>query len=229
MRVVVPFATERPKTRLDGVLTPDERAAFSLAMLTDVVEVLGETGHDAEVLATAPLETAGPEGASTTKSPLEPSDSTPSALSSVPVRIDDRALTPAVNAVLEDHDGPIAVVMADLALATPSVLEAFFATEGEVVLAPGRGGGTNALLARHPDFRVDYHGTSYLDHSDHAREIGASVGTVDSFRLATDVDEPVDLAEVLLHGENRAARWLRAAGFSLVVTDGRVGVSRAEG
>jgi 2-phospho-L-lactate guanylyltransferase len=211
VRVVVPFATERPKTRLDGVLTADERAAFAQAMLADVIEALGETDHTPEVLATAPLDEA---------SALYPLPS------SVPVQVDERVLTPAVNGVLEDANGPVAVVMADLALATPAAIEDLFSTEGEVVLAPGRGGGTNALCVRHRDFRVDYHGASYLDHLARAREIGASVGTIDSFRLATDIDEPGDLAEVLLHSEKRAAGWLRKAGFSLLVTDGRVGVTR---
>jgi len=57
------------------------------------------------------------------------------------------------------------------------------------------------------------------------------VRVVDSHRLATDVDEPADLAELLIHAEadgdgGRAARWLRDAGFALDTTDGRVGVRR---
>ena len=40
MRVVVPFAAERPKTRLEGVLSPEERVAFARAMLADVLEAL---------------------------------------------------------------------------------------------------------------------------------------------------------------------------------------------
>jgi 2-phospho-L-lactate guanylyltransferase len=234
MRVVVPFATERPKTRLDGVLSAVERAAFSRAMLADVLEALDETGHEPEVLATAPLDNSSveanpsrpPEAGSPGTAPSFPSLALPA---SVPVRIDERALTPAINAVLESADEPVAVVMADLALATPAALDEFFATAGEVVLTPGRGGGTNALCVRHSEFRVDYHGTSYLDHLACVREIGAEVGTIDSFRLATDVDEPADLTEVLLHSERRATRWLRAAGFSLAVTDGRVGVGRSSG
>jgi len=49
---------------------------------------------------------------------------------------------------------------------------------------------------------------------------------VDSFRLATDVDDPTDLAEVLLHGEGEAADWLEARGFEASFDDGRVTVSR---
>ncbi|MFC6726509.1 2-phospho-L-lactate guanylyltransferase, partial [Halobium palmae] len=37
MRVVVPFAAERPKTRLGDVLDPVERRSFARAMLREVV------------------------------------------------------------------------------------------------------------------------------------------------------------------------------------------------
>jgi 2-phospho-L-lactate/phosphoenolpyruvate guanylyltransferase len=214
MRVVVPFAVDRPKTRLAGFLDPEERLDFARAMLGDVLDGLEEAGYDPEVLATASFDTDR-------RSDLDPS---------VPVRVDERALTPAVNAVLERASGPVAVVMADLPLVTPAALSRLFAARsaGAVVLAPGRGGGTNALVSSHPDFRVDYHGASMLDHERGANAIGARPRTIDSFRLAADIDEPADLPEILLHaGESRAARWLRRAGVSLSITDGRVGVARS--
>lgn len=199
MDVLVPFAVREPKTRLADVLRADERAPFAEAMLLDVCEALSEVGVDPTVLATAPID-------------LE-----------VDVVVDERPLTEAVNARL---DPPVAVVMADLALVTPAALERLFDADGDVVIAPGLGGGTNALVVCHPDFRVDYHGASVRDHRRIAAEIGADTATVDSFRLAVDVDEPADLAEVLLHTDGRAADWLDAAGFRLVVDDGRVLVER---
>lgn len=203
MRVVVPYDAGEPNTRLDGVLDGEERAAFAAAMLRDVLDAVRTTGHDPEVLATAPVEV------------------------DARVVVDDRSLTPAVNAILRETDGPVAVVMADLALATPAALDRLFAADADVVLAPGRGGGTNAALARHQAFRVDYHGASYLDHRRNARGAGATVETVDSYWLATDVDEPDDLPELLVHGDGRAATWLRDAGFRLAIgDDGRVGVDR---
>jgi len=77
---------------------------------------------------------------------------------------------------------------------------------------------------------VDYHGASYLDHREIARDVGASLETVDSFRLATDIDEPTDLVEVLVHGleTNRAPARLRAFGFELDDRDGRVDIVRDE-
>ena len=207
MRVVVPFAATAPKTRLDSVLTETERVAFARAMLTDVLDALTDTERrvDVTVLATASVDV------------------------DVSVSVDERPLTAAINAVLGAADGPVAVVMADLALATPPALARLFDAEGDVVLVPGRGGGTNALLARHPEFRVDYHGASIRDHRRAAADVGASVGEVDSFRLSTDVDERADLAEVLLHSDGAASQWLRNAGFELDVTDGRVSVVRTGG
>ncbi len=203
MRVVVPFAAEQPKTRLDSFLTLSERRAFARAMLLDVLAAIRESGHDPELLATAPVE------------------------SDAPTTVDERPLTVAVNAIVETTS-PVAVVMADLPLATSAALSELFASDADVVLAPGRGGGTNALVACHPDFRVDYHGTSYCDHRERARRIGASVETVDSLRLGTDIDERADLVEVLVHGDGRARAWLDRAGVRLSHGAGRVGVTRTE-
>lgn len=213
MRVVVPFAAETPKTRLASVLDPDERVAFAQAMLRDVLGAVRDAGHRPRVLSTAPVDI------------------------DTPVTIDERPLTDAVNAVLaawagsegrrdDGPDDPLAVVMADLALVTPAALERLFTAAGGVVLVPGRGGGTNAFVTRHPDFRVDYHGASIRDHRAAARAVGATTAELDSFRLSTDVDEPADLVEILLHGEGAARDWLDDAGFSLVTDEGRVGVSR---
>ncbi|WP_122089071.1 2-phospho-L-lactate guanylyltransferase [Halalkalicoccus subterraneus] len=200
MRVVVPFDATDPKSRLSGVLDREERRQFARAMLGDTLAAIRAAGGDPEVLATAPLDADGP------------------------VTVDDRALTEAVNGAF-GPETETAVVMADLPLATPEALRALFEVSGDVVLAPGRGGGTNAIVARHPDFRVDYHGGSFLKHRAAAAGLG-SVEVVDSYRLATDVDEPDDLVEVLLHGEGRAADWLRDVGFELVRRESRLAVRR---
>jgi 2-phospho-L-lactate guanylyltransferase len=200
---LVPFDAIEPKSRLSPPLDAAERRAFAEAMLADVLDALAATDATPTVLATAPVECAAP------------------------VEVDERSLSAAVDARLAERDGePLAVVMADLALVTPDTLERLFAAEGEVVLAPGRGGGTNALVSRHPEFRVDYHGASIRDHRRAAAALGVTPTMVDSFRLATDVDDPADVVEVLLHGEGRARDWLVDAGFQVEVEDGRPGVTR---
>lgn len=217
MRVVVPYDARRPKTRLADALGRDERAEFAHVMLTDVLVAIrdAERAPPPTVIATAPVDID-------TRVPLD-----------AEVIIDERPLDPAVNerlgAISQGAEGgtdAVAVIMADLPLVTPEAVDRLLAAEAGVVLVPGRGGGTNALVARDPEFRVDYHGVSIRDHRRIARQIGASVWLVDSYRLSTDVDEREDLPEVLLHGEGRSADWLRDRGFEVAVVDGRVEIRR---
>jgi 2-phospho-L-lactate guanylyltransferase len=231
VRVVVPYAVREPKTRLSGVLDADERRAFARAMLADVLAAVLSAGASPEVLATARMDL-----------PDCPADADP-----VSVTVDERPLTPAVEARLPGAntragsdtgeagdgtgDGPVAVVMADLALATPGAVGELLDAHvpGGVTLVPGRGGGTNAMVVDVEGFAVDYHGVSYRDHLRSARAVDAPVETVDSFRLSTDVDDPTDLPEVLLHGGPRSRGWLRRQGFRLASTDGRVTATRDAG
>lgn len=226
---LVPFSPDRPKTRLSDTLSPAERRDFADAMLTDVLAALEGAGFAPRVLTTEPT---GRD---------------------VPETVDDRPLTEAVNVALDAYDpgpeSPLGVVMADLAIATPRALARLRGPHGrddassvvdpadagdpadptdpaDVAIAPGRGGGTNALLVRHPAFRVDYHGASSLDHLRAARDLGATVREIDSRRLATDIDEREDLAEVLISGDGAARDWLVEAGFRLGTGDGRVTVVR---
>ena len=203
MRVVVPFDARDPKTRLNGVLDGGERSAFARAMLRDVLDAVRRGGGEPTVLATAEIDV------------------------DAPVAVDERSLTAAINDRLGDADEPLAIVMADLALATPDAVERLLDAEGSVALVPGRGGGTNALVVRDSAFHVDFHGASFRDHRRIAAEAGIDPTVVDSYRLSTDVDEPADLVEILLHGEGRAAAWLDERGFELVVEEGRVDVTRA--
>lgn len=191
MRVYIPFDPRGPKTRLSPVLDDDERVEFSFAMLKDVYEAVEATEHSPVVLSAQPLEREDER------------------VRGFDVELCSEPLTPAVNMVLGDEEAPVAVVVADLPLVTPEALKRLFEPDDDFVVAPGRGGGTNAFVTRLPDFRVDYHGTSFLDHLEKVRELGADVHLVDSFRLSTDADEPEDLVEVLLHGEGRAAGFVK--------------------
>lgn len=261
MDVIVPFAVHDPKTRLSDVLDRRERNAFARAMLGDVLEAVDAAGATPHVLATRPLDrirdpgsAPGPgfdpdsgfdpaPGSAPAPGPVpgsDPeSDPAPDPDSGPPldvdVIVDERDLTPAVNAALASSfddpaafGPPIAVVMSDLPLATPGSVRRLLETRGEVVLAPGRAGGTNALVVRHPSFRVDYHGASIRDHRRAARSLGVDLGEVDSRRLASDVDDRDDLVEVLVHGDGRSREWLVDAGFELSVDGGEIEAVRTE-
>jgi 2-phospho-L-lactate guanylyltransferase len=188
VKTYVPFCPEDPKTRLAPLLTDEERVEFVYACLADVCAAVDEAGGEPVVLSTEPVDGNATEGYEKV--------------------VRDEPLTPAVNAVLSDETSPVAVVVADLPLVTPHALRRLYSHDDGFVVAPGRGGGTNAFVTRDPDFRVDYHGTSFVDHIERARELGCETKVIDSFRLSTDADEPADLVEVLLHGEGSAARFI---------------------
>ena len=107
------------------------------------------------------------------------------------------------------------IVMADLALLTQNDMAGILSCRGDVVLCPGRGGGTNMILIRSPEFRTCYQGLSFPKHLDCARQAGLEVSVFESFRAGSDIDCPEDLAEVLLHGRGEARVLLEKMGFSL--------------
>jgi 2-phospho-L-lactate guanylyltransferase len=200
VHVAVPFDAVDPKTRLDELFDDAERTAFARVLLGDVVDVVRATGREPTVYATAALDV------------------------DAPVVVDERALDPVCTELAADP--PVAIVMADLGLATPEALDRLFAAGGDVIAAPGLGGGTNALVVRDAAFSTDFHGVSIRDHREIAGEAGLDWTPVDSMRLGVDVDERSDLVEVLLHGEGAAPDWLRDHGVTVAVRDGRATVVR---
>lgn len=196
MDVYVPYSPRNPKTRLSPLLTESERHELSRVMLQDVVETIASTGHAPIVLTTEPLNL------------------------DIKTVVSTKPLSNAVNSILcrynhperqvpEQHTAqPVSIVMADLGLLTEDALARLFTVEADVTLAPGLRGGTNALVTRSAGFRVDYHGTSYLDHRAIAREHGLEVTETDSLRLSCDIDEPDDIIELLLHGTGQAREYV---------------------
>ncbi|MFW5974190.1 MAG: 2-phospho-L-lactate guanylyltransferase, partial [Natrialbaceae archaeon] len=103
MRVVIPYTDRDPKSRLAPVLSTAERRAFARAMLGDVVDTVREAGYDPELLVPEPIDDARAD----------------LGLDDVPTTVDDRPLTPAVDAVLDRIGGGVSelgIVMADLPL-----------------------------------------------------------------------------------------------------------------
>lgn len=207
--IVVPFRLDGAKSRLSPALDPDERRKFALAMLRDVlasvrkfgeVTILTRSGSElTELMDDGSIEDAG-QDAKVIPSDLELND--------------------ALNAMIErealqgwPHD--ILIVMADLALLAKNDISGILGCPGDVVLCPGRGGGTNMILIRSPRFRTCYLGMSYVKHRDFARKAGLHLSIYESFRVGCDIDEPEDLAEVLLHGQGESRELLLELGFQL--------------
>jgi len=192
MKVLVPFKLANPKSRLSSVLSEDERKKFAELMLLDVLNALKAKNLEIKVISTSKLNLK----------------------LGVEVVEDWRELDDCINAELEEV--PKAVVMSDLPLLNPEVVERFLNCKGDVVIAPGRKGGTNMLLVRKKGFRVSYHYCSFLKHLDIARDSGLSCSIFDSFYSSVDIDDESDILELMIHGEGKLSRaYLEELGFRI--------------
>lgn len=192
MKAVVPFKPINPKSRLANVLSEEERKKFAELMLLDVLKVLKSVGLEVKVLTTSPLEI-----------PMD-----------VEVVEDRRSLDECINSELEEV--PKVVVMSDLPLLNEETVQRFLETKGEVVIAPGRKGGTNMLLVRKKGFRVSYHYCSFLKHLNIAKSMNFSFAIFDSFYASVDIDAEEDLLELMVHGKGKASKeFLEKIGFKI--------------
>jgi 2-phospho-L-lactate guanylyltransferase len=211
MRAVIPFKKSNAKSRLGALLSEKEREELAIAMLNDVAEALLSSGcfSVVDILSTAVVEVNGAN-----------------------LVLTEKGLNEALNEYLQKMSShkiyePVLIIMADIPLVSTNNLRDIAASSADIVIAPGRMGGTNALFIRNPEsFRVDYYGASFLKHLEIARKNNLEISVFDSFNLSTDIDEVADLAEVLIHGKGQAAHYLKKLGFSLLENEGRVGVKR---
>jgi len=211
MRAVIPFKKSNAKSRLGALLSPEEREELAMAMLNDVTGTLLGSGcfEVVDVLTTSIIEVKGAN-----------------------IVLTEMGLNEALNEYLQKMSShsmnePVLIIMADIPLASVRNIKDITASAADIVIAPGRMGGTNALFIRDPSsFHVDYYGTSFLKHREIASRNRLKIEVFDSFNLSTDIDEIADLAEVLLHGNGQAARYLKKLGFVLSENGGRVGVKR---
>ena len=204
--IVVPFRLDGAKSRLSPALDKDERREMALAMLRDVLACVSEFGN--RTILTRPGWDMGEDRW------------LKQAAQDIKVISSDLELNDALNEMIEGEDRQgwprdLLIVMADLALLAKNDIVGILSCPGDVVLCPGRGGGTNMILIRNPGFRTCYRGLSYPKHIDFARKAGLHLAIYESFRAGCDIDQPEDLAEILLHGQGKARSLLERLGFRL--------------
>ncbi len=196
---VVPFKSIGCKSRLSPVLSDEQRHLLAFAMLRDVLKALRST--DRVTLLARPglrCEMLEDLGIELVFSNLELND----------------ALNYFIDRVASSgwHED-ILITMADLPLLREEDVKMMIQTPGDVVLAPGRGGGTNMILIRDPRFRTRYSGLSFLKHQLEAARLGIEVGYYYSYRAGCDIDEPEDLLEILLHSNGETKALLETFGI----------------
>lgn len=70
----------------------------------------------------------------------------------------------------------------------------------DMVIAPSKGGGTNAIMFSTKDMKTRFGDYSFFEHLKEAQSHEISTGVYDSFYLSMDVNTAEDLGEIILHG-----------------------------
>jgi 2-phospho-L-lactate guanylyltransferase len=201
---LIPFKPVNPKTRLSAILNQEEREQLARAMLEDVKAAVKDAMCSPVLICSELFESED-----------------------VQVTVTDANLNETLNSLLPQNVGPTMIIMADLPLANAESIRRVTSTKMDLAIVPGRGGGTNVIFMKNPEkFHVDYYGTSFLKHMKIATGAGLSVEVIDSFRLHTDMDEPEDLVELLVHGTGQSRTYLEGLGFALAEEQGRIGIVR---
>ncbi len=217
-KAIIPFKKERAKSRLGGVLSEKEREEFAVRMLGDVLVALSESEIEkVEIISTCSEEQIKEDLNQGLKLNLE-LESKSNLNLKLSVREDGRGLNEVLNEEIKDEKEPVLIIMADVPLATPESINEIISREEDVVITPGREGGTNALFLRKPyKFAVSYYGISCLKHIETAKRRDLSYAIHDSFFISTDIDEVDDLIELLIHGRGKgfSAEYLRGIGVSI--------------
>jgi 2-phospho-L-lactate guanylyltransferase len=159
-------------------------------MLRDVVSSLQEAGvKEIDILTT-------------------PDNGVPKDLQATVV-LNEHDLNEAINEYLSHEQKPILIIMADLPLVRAEHIKEIISKTEDVVIVPGKGGGTNIIFVKDPsNFHVKYYGSSFLNHCNIANDRKCSVYVYDSFLLSTDIDEPHDLVEIILHGHGNSREYV---------------------
>jgi 2-phospho-L-lactate guanylyltransferase len=207
VKAVIPFKKGGAKSRLRAFLNEKEREEFAISMLKDVLVALSESKiEEVEIIATC------------TKDELIDELKSWHRNLKLSVREDEIGLNEALNEVIKDERDPRLIIMADIPLATPESINELIGHDEDVVIAPGRKGGTNALFLRRPcEFIVSYYGISCLKHIETAKRRNLSYAVHDSFFISVDIDEVDDLMELLIHGKSFSAEYLRMIGVYIPV------------
>jgi len=209
MRALIPFKKSNAKSRLGTLLSEKEREELAMAMLNDVAGTLVSSRcfDVIDILSTSIIEVEG-----------------------VNIVLTEMGLNEALNEYLDKMslhkiNEPVLIIMADIPLVSTKNIKDIVSTKADIMIAPGRMGGTNAIFIRDPaSFHVDYYGASFLKHLRIAS--GLHIEIFDSFNLSTDIDEVPDLIEVLLHGKGHSQEYLKTIGIDISANGGRVGVKR---
>jgi len=177
------------KSSLSGILGPEQRQQLVLSMLADVLNAVKQASSISGTAVVSPdkkvLDFARLHGATdTVESGLEL----------------NAALKSAIKHVLARGATSVLILPGDLPLLKNADIEnltAMATSQRDVVIAPSKTNGTNALLIRPPDLiNLRFGGESFPLHVQEAFRVGVKARVYRSPSVATDIDEPADLLSI---------------------------------
>lgn len=177
------------KTRLSPTLTPIERENLLKAMLNDVVRALKSEVSQIVVISSdkdvldfvryLDVTCLEEEGATDLNG----------------------ALTQAIEWCAK-NTSQVFIVPSDVPLIKSRQVREMIELTGknQVVIAPAKGGGTNALLCPVTGIKMKFGDCSFFEHLKEAENAELKSYVYDSFYLSLDVNTAEDLGEIMLHG-----------------------------
>jgi 2-phospho-L-lactate guanylyltransferase len=198
------------KTRLSPTLTPLERENLLKSMLKDVIKVLNQVVSDVIVVSSDENVLTFVKDAGAI--PLKEKGATDL----------NGALMQAINQCSSSCDR-VLVVPSDVPLIRKSHVEEILdmGKDFDVVVAPSKGGGTNALLCPTSNLEVKFGECSFFRHMKEAELRGLSWGIYDSFYMSLDVNTAEDLGEIMIHGSRtETKKFLKETGLEVISNHG---------
>ena len=183
------------KTRLSPTLTPSEREGLLKAMLTDVTSALKNHVDRVVVISSDEdvLEFAYGLGVTI----LQEKGHTD--LNGALKQAVEWCSGECSKIIITPSDIPL------LGLANPKkIIED--SEKYDVVIAPAKGGGTNAIVFQPEAIELKFGECSFFEHLLEAKNNGLTSKIYDSFYLSLDVNTAEDLGEIILHGPNTNAQ-----------------------
>jgi 2-phospho-L-lactate guanylyltransferase len=176
------------KTRLSGLLTPEERRLLAWEMFEDVAQAAGAATKPDRIVVVTSFERAGQRAA---KAGFDVMIEESQFSESASVDWASRELTLAgADAVMR--------LPADVPLVTPDDVDELLSTSlkspGALLVPSREGTGTNCIIRTPPDLFPSRFGPNSLAlHQEEASLAGINCVVRENFRISVDIDEPADL------------------------------------
>ena len=199
------------KTRLSPTLTPLERENLLKSMLIDVIGVLKQKVSDVVVISSDEdvLEFVDNIGVVTLKEKgtTDLNGALMQAVKWCSKLVDQVLIVPSDVPLMKVEHVDKIIKMGETA---------------DMVIAPAKGGGTNALLCLVNGIEMKFGECSFFKHLKEAESHKWPYAVFDSFYMSLDVNTAEDLGEIMLHGTDTETRnFLKSSGLEVLANHGR--------